>query len=75
MAQCLGCTQDNLSRTNPADANNLIDICKVPIEDGDRLILIDTGMGNKQSEKFFGYYSVGTHSMDKSLANIFTVMM
>jgi glyoxylase-like metal-dependent hydrolase (beta-lactamase superfamily II) len=26
-------------------------------------------MGNKQSEKFFGYYSLwGTHSMDKSLA-------
>jgi hypothetical protein len=27
-------------------------------------------MGNKQSEKFFGYYSLwGSHSMDKSLAN------
>lgn len=39
------------------------------IEDGNRLILIDTGMGNKQSEKFFGYYSLwGTHSLDKSLA-------
>jgi hypothetical protein len=53
-----------LSRTNPADANNLIDIAArcLLIEDGDRLILIDTGMGNKQSEKFFGYYSLGTHS-------------
>jgi glyoxylase-like metal-dependent hydrolase (beta-lactamase superfamily II) len=39
----------------------------VSIEDGDRLILIDTGMGNKQSEKFFGYYSLWGH-MDKSLA-------
>jgi glyoxylase-like metal-dependent hydrolase (beta-lactamase superfamily II) len=39
------------------------------IEDGNRLILIDTGMGNKQSEKFFGHYSLwGSHSMDKSLA-------
>jgi glyoxylase-like metal-dependent hydrolase (beta-lactamase superfamily II) len=39
------------------------------IEDGNRLILIDTGMGNKQSEKFFGYYSLwGNHSLDKSLA-------
>jgi glyoxylase-like metal-dependent hydrolase (beta-lactamase superfamily II) len=57
------------SRTNPADANNLIDIAArcLLIEDGDRLILIDTGMGNKQSEKFFGYYSCGD-SMDKSLA-------
>jgi hypothetical protein len=41
--------------TNPADANNLIDIAArcLLIEDGDRLILIDTGMGNKQSEKFW----------------------
>ena len=39
------------------------------IEDGNRLILIDTGMGDKQSEKFFGYYSLwGSHSIDKSLA-------
>ncbi|MEZ7498314.1 MBL fold metallo-hydrolase [Flavobacterium sp. Arc3] len=59
------------SRTNPADANNLIDIAArcLLIEDGKRLILIDTGMGDKQSEKFFGYYSLwGSHSMDKSLA-------
>ena len=59
------------SRTNPADENNLIDIAArcLLIEDGSKLILIDTGMGNKQSEKFFGYYSLwGTHSMDKSLA-------
>ncbi len=59
------------NRTNPVDENNLIDIAArcLLIEDGNRLILIDTGMGNKQSEKFFGYYSLwGTHSMDKSLA-------
>ncbi|MFE3869620.1 MBL fold metallo-hydrolase [Flavobacterium sp. ZS1P70] len=59
------------NKTNPADENNLIDIAArcLLIEDGDKLILIDTGMGNKQSEKFFGYYSLwGTHSMDKSLA-------
>ncbi|NNC70401.1 MAG: MBL fold metallo-hydrolase, partial [Flavobacteriaceae bacterium] len=45
-------------RTNPADSNNMIEMsmrCML-IEDNDRLILIDTGMGNKQSEKFFGYY-------------------
>jgi glyoxylase-like metal-dependent hydrolase (beta-lactamase superfamily II) len=59
------------NKTNPADENNLIDIAArcLLIEDSSRLILIDTGMGNKQSEKFFGYYSLwGTHSIDKSLA-------
>lgn len=59
------------NRTNPADENNLIDIAArcLLIEDGNRLTLIDTGMGNKQSEKFFSYYSLwGNHSLDKSLA-------
>lgn len=59
------------NKTNPADVNNLIDIAArcLLIEDGDRLILIDTGMGDKQSDKFFGYYSLwGNHSLDKSLA-------
>lgn len=59
------------SKTNPADENNLIDLAArcLLIENGDKLILIDTGMGNKQSEKFFGYYSLwGSHSMDTSLA-------
>ena len=60
------------NKTNPADENNLIDIAArcLLIEDGNRLTLIDTGMGNKQSEKFFGYYSLwGNHSLDKSLKN------
>jgi glyoxylase-like metal-dependent hydrolase (beta-lactamase superfamily II) len=59
------------NKTNPADNNNLIDIAArcLLIEDGSRLILIDTGMGDKQSDKFFGYYSLwGSHSLDKSLA-------
>lgn len=59
------------NKTNPADVNNLIDIAArcLLIEDGERLILIDTGMGNKQSEKFFGYYSLwGDDTIDKSLA-------
>ncbi|MDN6309489.1 MAG: MBL fold metallo-hydrolase [Flavobacteriaceae bacterium] len=57
-------------RTNPADSNNMIDIAATSllIEDGDRLILIDTGLGNKQSDKFFGYYyRWGNHSLDRSL--------
>ncbi|MFN3756886.1 MAG: MBL fold metallo-hydrolase [Flavobacterium sp.] len=59
------------NKTNPADNNNLIDIAArcLLIEDGNRLTLIDTGMGNKQSEKFFGYYYPwGEHSLDNSLA-------
>jgi len=59
------------NKTNPADENNLIDLATrcLLIENGNRLILIDNGMGNKQSEKFYGYYSLwGTHSIDKSLA-------
>jgi len=59
------------NKTNPADTNNLIDLAArcLLIEDGNRLILVDTGMGDKQSEKFFGYYSLwGSHSLDQSLA-------
>ncbi|SHF72315.1 Glyoxylase, beta-lactamase superfamily II [Salegentibacter echinorum] len=57
-------------RTNPADNNNMIDIAArcLLIENGDRLSLIDTGLGNKQTEKFFShYYPWGDHSLDKSL--------
>ncbi len=60
-------------RTNPPDKNNLIEMsmrCML-IEDGKRLILIDTGLGNKQSDKFFGYYYLfGDFTLDKSLAKI-----
>ena len=59
-------------RTNPADSSNMIDIAArcLLIEDGKRLILIDTGMGNKQSDKFFGYYFLwGDDTIDKSLAS------
>jgi len=59
------------SKTNPADANNMIDIAArcLLIEDGKRLILIDTGMGNKQSDKFYGYYFLwGNDTIDTSLA-------
>lgn len=58
------------SRTNPADNNNMIDMAArcMLIEDGNRLILIDNGMGEKQSEKFFGYYyQWGDKNLDKSL--------
>ncbi|MEO5788192.1 MAG: MBL fold metallo-hydrolase [Gelidibacter sp.] len=57
-------------RTNPADANNMIDIAArcLLMEIDNRLILIDTGMGNKQNDKFFGYYYLyGNDSIDSSL--------
>ncbi len=60
-------------RTNPADSNNLIDMsvrCLL-IEDGNKLILIDTGVGNKQSDKFFShYYLFGDFSLDSSLTKL-----
>lgn len=58
------------NKTNPADSKNMIDLTArcLLIEDSNRLILIDTGMGNKQSDKFFGYYYLwGNDSIDKSL--------
>lgn len=58
------------SKTNPADGNNMIDIAArcLLIENGSRLTLIDTGMGNKQSEKFFSYYyRWGNFNLDDSL--------
>lgn len=60
-------------RTNPADNNNLIDMAarSLLVQSGDRLILIDSGLGNKQSEKFFGHYHLwGDFTLDKSLHTI-----
>ncbi|HEU5148792.1 MAG TPA: MBL fold metallo-hydrolase [Chryseosolibacter sp.] len=57
-------------RTNPADENNLCSWAMrcLLIEDGDRLILIDNGLGNKQDAKFFSYYYLhGDDSLSKSL--------
>ncbi len=59
-------------KTNPADNNNQIDLAArcLLIENGNRLTLIDTGMGNKQSEKFFGFYNMwGDHELHQSLKN------
>ena len=58
-------------KTNPADANNMCTWAMrcLLIEDGDRLTLIDTGIGDKQEEKFFShYYLHGDDTLDKSLA-------
>lgn len=55
---------------NPADSNNMCTwaLRCLLIEDEKRLILIDNGVGNKQSEKFFSYYYLhGDDTLEKSL--------
>ena len=59
------------NKLNPADENNLCSwaMRSLLIEHKDRLILVDTGLGNKQDSKFFGhYYLHGEDTLDKSLA-------
>ena len=58
-------------KINPADENNLCNwaLRCLLIEDNGRLILIDTGIGDKQDAKFFGHYHLhGNDTLDKSLA-------
>ncbi len=60
------------NKLNPSDANNMCSWAMrcLLIEDGNRLILVDNGMGNKQDEKFFGhYYLHGNYSLEQSLAD------
>ena len=57
-------------KTNPADDLNMIDMAarSLLIETNHKLILIDTGLGDKQSEKFFSnYYRWGKYSIDASI--------
>lgn len=60
-------------KTNPADENNMCTwaMRSLLIEDGDKLMLVDTGIGNKQSEKFFSHYFLhGEDSLDKNLEKL-----
>src|SRR6266498_1930248 len=59
------------NKLNPADENNMCTWAMrcLLVEDGNRLVLIDNGMGDKQSEKFFSYYFPhGDDTLIKSLA-------
>lgn len=59
------------NKVNPADENNLCTwaLRCLLIEEGERLILVDTGIGNKQDAKFFShYYLHGNDTLDTSLA-------
>lgn len=57
-------------KTNPADSNNLCSWAMrcLLIEEGNQLVLIDNGLGNKQDAKFFGHYHLhGDASLAGSL--------
>ncbi|MFW5793551.1 MAG: MBL fold metallo-hydrolase [Bacteroidota bacterium] len=70
---CFGVVPKSLwSRYVTADDNNMINITNrcMLIDTGKRVILIDTGLGNKQSRDFFDYfYLFGDDTLEKSLAN------
>lgn len=61
------------NKINPSDELNM---CRwamrsLLIEDGNRLILVDNGIGNKQSEKFFSnFFLHGDDTLDTSLARL-----
>jgi glyoxylase-like metal-dependent hydrolase (beta-lactamase superfamily II) len=60
-------------KLNVPDENNLCtwSMRCLLIEDENRLILVDNGIGNKQSEKFFSYYYLhGDATLDNSLAKV-----
>lgn len=59
-------------KTNPADENNLCtwSMRCLLIENDGKLILIDSGIGDKQSEKFFSHYHLAdTKTLEQSLNN------
>lgn len=61
------------NKLNPADENNMCSWAMrcLLIEDGDRLILIDNGIGNKQDDKFMGFYYLhGNATLDGSLKQL-----
>jgi glyoxylase-like metal-dependent hydrolase (beta-lactamase superfamily II) len=61
------------NKLNPADENNMCNWAMrcLLIEDGNKLILVDNGIGNKQDAKFFSYYFLhGDNTLEKSLAKL-----
>jgi glyoxylase-like metal-dependent hydrolase (beta-lactamase superfamily II) len=61
------------NKANPADENNMCTWAMrcLLMEENNKLILIDTGMGNKQDEKFFSHFQPhGDDSLEKSLKTL-----
>ncbi|MFH0866439.1 MAG: MBL fold metallo-hydrolase [Bacteroidota bacterium] len=59
------------SKLYPSDENNYIDVCNrlLLIENGERKILIDSGIGNKQDEKFLSYFFIRGNTLVKALSD------
>jgi glyoxylase-like metal-dependent hydrolase (beta-lactamase superfamily II) len=60
------------NKLNPADDNNMCNWAMrcLLVEDGKRLILIDTGIGDKQDKRFFNYFYLhGEDTLIKSIQN------
>lgn len=60
-------------KTNPPDELNMCTwaMRSLLIEDGNKLILVDTGIGNKQTDKFFSHYFLhGNDSLDGNLQKL-----
>jgi glyoxylase-like metal-dependent hydrolase (beta-lactamase superfamily II) len=58
------------NKLNPADENNMCTWAMrcLLIEDGNRLMLIDNGIGEKQDQKFFSFYHLhGNATLESSL--------
>ena len=60
------------NKLNPSDSNNMCTWAMrcLLIEEGDKLILIDTGIGSKQDKKFFDFFDLhGDDTLEKSILN------
>ncbi len=69
---CFGVVPKSIwSQHVPSDENNMVNITSrcLLVDKGDRIILIDTGLGNKQSDKYYKYfYLFERKGIEKALA-------
>jgi glyoxylase-like metal-dependent hydrolase (beta-lactamase superfamily II) len=68
---CFGVVPKSIwSKTVPADDNNLIEVCNrlLLIEIEDHKILIDSGIGNKQDEKYLSHFHITGNTLEQGLA-------
>ncbi len=69
---CFGVVPKSIwSKKVPCDENNMVSLTSrcLLIDTADRKILVDTGMGNKQNEKYFSYFHLFDRiGLEKALA-------
>ena len=60
------------SKSHPTDERNRCDwgLRSLLVEEGDRLLLVDCGMGDKQDPKFFSHYAPQPQDLDVQLAEL-----